>query len=53
MVDIERKNVEDKIIKFDLKEDKINIYTDYKEMLEKEKPELVAIARPLFFAATT
>ena len=44
MVDIERKNVEDKIIKFDLKEDKINIYTDYKEMLEKEKPELVAIA---------
>ena len=42
IADIVRENAEDKVIKFDLKN--IHIYTNYKEMLEKEKPELVAIA---------
>jgi predicted dehydrogenase len=40
--DIDPKNMHDKIIKFELGD--IHAYTDYKEMLEKEKPELVAIA---------
>lgn len=35
-------NMEDKILKFELP-DSVKQYTDYKEMLEKEKPELVAI----------
>lgn len=43
LCDINIKNAQDKIIKFDLSE-KIHIYTDYLEMLENEKPELVAIA---------
>lgn len=34
--------MEDKALKFKLGEE-VNRYTDYKEMLEKEKPELVAI----------
>ena len=42
--DIVRTNAEDKITKFDLHDQNIRIYEDYKEMLEKEKPELVAIA---------
>lgn len=42
--DVERSHAEDKIMKFDLQDRDIHIYTDYKEMLEKEKPELVAIA---------
>ena len=42
--DIERNNAEDKIRKFDLQDRHICIYTDYKEMLEREKPELVAVA---------
>lgn len=41
--DIEEKNMHDKKVKFKLSED-IHCYTDYLEMLEKEKPELVAIA---------
>lgn len=44
LVDVDKKNAEDKIIKFDLGDSGINIYTDYKKMLEKERPELVAIA---------
>ena len=36
-------NIEDKIRKFDLP-DSVNKYTDYHDMLQKEKPELVAIA---------
>lgn len=43
LCDIEAKNLRDKIIKFDLPKD-IHQYTDYKEMLKEEKPELVAIA---------
>lgn len=43
LCDIELKNSYDKIIKFDL-DKKIPQYIDYREMLEKEKPELVAIA---------
>ena len=39
--DINPQNMHDKILKFEL--DPIHTYTDYKEMLEKEKPELVAI----------
>ena len=39
-----KENAEDKIIKHDLREQNIRIYENYKEMLEKEKPELVAIA---------
>lgn len=39
--DINPRNMYDKILKFEL--DPIHTYTDYREMLEKEKPELVAI----------
>lgn len=42
--DIEKANAEDKIVKFDLQNQGIGIYTNYKEMLDKEKPDLVAIA---------
>ena len=41
--DIEEKNMHDKMVKFKLSDD-VHCYTDYLEMLEKEKPELVAIA---------
>lgn len=40
--DVDPKNMHDKILKFEL--DPIHTYTDYKEMLKNEKPELVAIA---------
>lgn len=39
--DINPQNMNDKILKFELAT--IHTYTDYKDMLEKEKPELVAI----------
>ena len=39
--DINPENMHDKILKFEL--DPIHTYTDYKHMLEEEKPELVAI----------
>lgn len=42
LCDTVRANAEDKIIKFDL--DKVEVYEDYQELLDKEKPELVAIA---------
>ena len=42
--DIVRANAEDKILKFDLDPSKVKVYEDYKELLEVEKPELVAIA---------
>ena len=42
--DIIRENAEDKILKFDLDPEKTGVYENYKEMLQKEKPELVAIA---------
>ena len=41
--DIDQACMEDKMVKFELPET-VNLYTDYHEMLEKEKPELVAIA---------
>ena len=37
-------NAMDKIVKFDLDADKVHVYLDYKDMLNVEKPELVAIA---------
>lgn len=43
LCDSDEKNIEDKIKKFDLGND-VKKYTDYLEMLCKEKPELVAIA---------
>ncbi len=43
-VDIEKSHADDKIAKFDLQKKGIHLYTDYKEMLSKEKPELAAIA---------
>ena len=43
-VDIDKSHAEDKIVKFDLQNRDIRLYTDYKEMLEKESPDLVAIA---------
>lgn len=43
LCDIVKENAEDKIIKFNLSP-RIPLYTDYQEMLIKEKPELVAIA---------
>lgn len=39
--DINPQNMHDKILKFEL--DPIHTYTDYRDMIEKEKPELVAI----------
>lgn len=44
LCDIERANAEDKILKFDLDPANVKVYEDYKELLKKEKPELVAIA---------
>lgn len=41
--DVEPKNMMDKKLKFELSDD-THMYTDYHEMIEKEKPELVAIA---------
>ena len=41
--DIVKENMEDKIVKFDLPST-VRQYTDYIEMIETEKPELVAIA---------
>ena len=40
--DIVPENMEDKALKFKLSDD-IKRYTDYKEMIDKEKPDLVAI----------
>lgn len=40
--DIDKRMLYDKVVKFDLQN--VPQYADYKEMLEKEKPELVAIA---------
>lgn len=42
LADVVRENAKDKIKKFELDEN-IPVYTDYRELLEKEKPELVAI----------
>lgn len=42
--DINRDNAEDKALKFDLDKNSVKIYSDYSEMLETEKPELVSIA---------
>ena len=41
--DINEESMKDKILKFELSES-IHKYTDYKQMLEIEKPELVSIA---------
>ena len=41
--DIDSASMEDKMVKFELPKT-VRQYTDYREMLEKEKPELVAIA---------
>ena len=41
--DIVPENMEDKAAKFDLP-DSVRRYTDYQEMIRKERPELVAIA---------
>lgn len=41
--DLEEQNMEDKILKFRLSP-AVKRYTDYKQMLQDEKPELVAIA---------
>lgn len=43
LCDLVRENAKDKQTKFELP-DNIPIYTDYQEMLQKEQPELVAIA---------
>lgn len=43
LCDVLNANIEDKIKKFDLPID-VRKYTEYKDMLEKERPELVAIA---------
>lgn len=41
--DIDSENMLDKKLKFELG-DEVNQYTNYKELLEKEKPDLIAIA---------
>lgn len=43
LCDKEKENIEEKVAKFDLGEG-IHKYTDYKEMIRSENPELVAIA---------
>ncbi len=43
LCDLEEQNIRDKMLKFDL-DDSVGRYLDYREMLLKEKPELVAIA---------
>lgn len=43
LCDLKEENIHDKVVKFDL-DDNVQHYLDYKEMLKKEKPELVAIA---------
>lgn len=43
LCDIVEANMEDKVKKFELSAD-VKMYTDYREMLEREKPQLVAIA---------
>ena len=43
LCDINQKNIIDKKLKFELSDD-IHEYLDYREMLAKERPELVAIA---------
>lgn len=43
MCDTDAHNIKDKKLKFELP-DSVKEYTDYREMLAKEKPELVAIA---------
>jgi UDP-N-acetyl-2-amino-2-deoxyglucuronate dehydrogenase len=42
LCDIAPENIEDKIVKFDLPQSTPR-FNDYKELLEKEKPELIAI----------
>ncbi len=42
LCDTDTKMLHDKVLKFDLGQ--VHQYTDYREMLDKEKPELVAIA---------
>ena len=41
LCDVDKYMMQDKVVKFDLFE--VPLYEDYKELLEKEKPELVAI----------
>ena len=43
LCDLEPRNIEDKMLKFELPET-VRRYTDYREMLACERPELVAIA---------
>ena len=42
LCDLDQSMIDDKVLKFDLKE--VNKYLDYREMIIKEKPDLVAIA---------
>ena len=44
LCDVEDNNIDILLSKLEIDKDKYRRYTDYKEMLEKEKPELVAIA---------
>lgn len=41
--DLDKRSMEDKVLKFELPQT-VKLYTDYKEMLLNEKPELVAVA---------
>lgn len=43
LCDLDERNMQDKIVKFKLS-DSLRCYTNYKEMLDREKPDLVAIA---------
>lgn len=43
LCDVVEENIEDKITKFELPES-VKKYTDYKELLQNERPELVAVA---------
>lgn len=43
LCDIVEQNMQDKVIKFKLSQS-VSLYTDYIEMIQKEKPDLIAIA---------
>ena len=44
LCDIVEENANDKILKFDLDPNRTKVYKDYRELLEKEQPDLAAIA---------
>ncbi len=44
LADIREENAKDKLLKFDLSSQDVKVYRDYREMLNKERPDLAAVA---------